>query len=207
MFTDKNDNKIYYVDPFDLKLPDLKPADLVFITHAHQDHFSPNDLAKIVKDDTIIIAPPDILAQVDRNENLKQMVEPNKSYEVKNFKFSTIPAYNNKPEQLQFHPKTNNWVGYIFELNGQKIYHAGDTNFIEEMKSLKDLHLDIALLPMDGHYTMTVEEAASAANAICAKITIPMHFRRQNPNNYQELEEKFKNMVTNSTVQILEELK
>jgi len=54
---------------------------------------------------------------------------------------------------------------------------------------------------------MTVEEAAAAANAISAKVTIPMHFRRQNPDNHQELEEKFKSLVTNSTVQILEELK
>jgi L-ascorbate metabolism protein UlaG (beta-lactamase superfamily) len=213
-FKDINGNKIYYVDPFDLpagkaglQASELEKADLVFVTHAHPDHFSPQDLQKIIKDDTTIIAPPDILAKIDRSENLKVAVEPNKSYEVKGFKFQTIPAYNNNPGKLQFHPKTNNWVGYVFELNGKKIYHAGDTDFTPEMKNLKDLHLDVAMLPMDGHYCMTVEEAAAAANAISAKVTIPMHFRRQNPDNHQELEEKFKSLVTNSTVQILEELK
>jgi L-ascorbate metabolism protein UlaG (beta-lactamase superfamily) len=183
-FTDINDNKIYYVDPFDLTVSKLEKADLVFITHAHQDHFSPVDLAKIVKYDTVIIAPPDILGKIDRDDALKQIVEPNKNYEVRGFRFQTIPAYNTHPDKLNLHPKANNWVGYIFELNGKKIYHAGDTDFIEEMKSLKDLNLDVAMLPTGGKYTMEVEEAAEAANAIAAKITIPMHYRRLNPDNY-----------------------
>jgi L-ascorbate metabolism protein UlaG (beta-lactamase superfamily) len=225
-FVDQNGQRVYYVDPFDLRVSEPKKADLVFITHAHPDHFSPNDLVKIVKGDTIIIAPPDILDKIDDNEtgiNLadarKLSVTPLKNYEIKparhasqgdaggGFKFQTVPAYNSNPDKLNFHPKANNWVGYIFELNGKKIYHAGDTDFIDEMKGLKNLNLDVAMLPMDGHYTMSVEEAAEAANAISAKITIPMHYRRQNPNNYLELEEKFKQLVTNSKVEILEELK
>jgi len=206
-FKDANGNRVYYVDPFDLTVSKLEKADLVFITHAHQDHFSPVDLAKIAKDDTIIIAPPDILGKIDRDGALKQIVEPNKNYAVRGFRFQTIPAYNTHPDKLNFHPKANNWVGYIFELNGKKIYHAGDTDFIEEMKSLKDLNLDVAMLPTGGKYTMEVEEAAEAANAIAAKITIPMHYRRLNPDNYQEIEEKFKQLVTNSRVEILEELK
>ena len=206
-FTDANGHKIYYVDPFSLTVLNLPKADLVFITHAHPDHFSPADLEKIVKNETVIIAPPDILAKIERDESLKLKVEPNKSYEVQGFKFQTIPAYNSNPAKLYFHPKANNWVGYIFELNGKKIYHAGDTDFIPEMKELKNLNLDVAMLPMDGHYTMTVEEAADAANTICAKITVPMHYQRQNPNNYQGLEEKFKKLVTNSKVEVLEELK
>jgi L-ascorbate metabolism protein UlaG (beta-lactamase superfamily) len=165
------------------------------------------DLAKIIKDETVIIAPPDILAKIDRNEALKQAVEPNKTYEIKNFHFQTIPAYNTSPAKLDFHPKANNWVGYIFELNGKKIYHAGDTDFIPEMELLKDLNLDVAILPIGGKFTMEAEEAAEAANAIAAKITIPMHYKRLNPQNYQEIEEKFKSLVTNSKVVILEELK
>ena len=74
------------------------------------------------------------------------------------------------------------------------------------MKSLKDLSLDVAMLPIGGHYTMDVEEAAEAANAIAAKITVPMHYRRMNQ-NYQEIEEKFKQLVTDSEVIVMEELK
>jgi L-ascorbate metabolism protein UlaG (beta-lactamase superfamily) len=206
-FTDANANKVYYVDPFDLKASELEKADLIFITHAHYDHFSPVDLEKILKDDTIIIAPPDILGKIDRDEALKQAVEPYKSYEIKGFKFQTVPAYNTHPDKLNFHPKANSWVGYVFELNGKKIYHAGDTDFVEEMKGLKNLNLDVAMLPIGGKFTMEVEEAVKAADAISAKITIPMHYRRLNPENYQELEEKFKNLVTNSEVMILEKLK
>jgi len=206
-FVDQNGSKIYYVDPFDLRTTKLEKADLVFISHAHPDHFSPTDLIKIIKEETIIIAPQDILAKIDRAEVLKQKVEPNKSYVVKGFKFQTIPAYNTQLDKLSFHPKANNWVGYIFELNGQRIYHAGDTDFIPEMRALKNLSLDVAILPIGGKFTMDVEEAAQAANTIAAKITIPMHYRRLNSNNYQELEENFKRLVTNSKVEILEELK
>jgi L-ascorbate metabolism protein UlaG (beta-lactamase superfamily) len=206
-FVDENGNKIYYVDPFDLKPAELEKADLVFITHAHPDHFSPPDLEKILTNTTLVIAPPDIFEQIDIDEDLKFAVEPNKSYEIKGFKFQTIPAYNIHPEKLNFHPKANNWVGYIFELNGKKIYHAGDTDFIPEMRNLQTLNLDVAMLPIGGKFTMSAEEAAEAANAIAAKITVPMHYRRLNPESHQTLEEKFKQLVTNSEVVVLEELK
>lgn len=205
-FLDANNNRIYYVDPFDLKVKNLEQADIIFITHAHGDHFSPSDIEKIIKNDTAIVATADVLEKINIEEERKVKVEPNKNYEIKGFKFSTIPAYNNHPQKLNFHPKSNKWVGYIFELNGKKIYHAGDTDFIEEMKSLKNLNLDVAMLPIGGTYTMEFSEAAEAANAICAKITIPMHYRNLNQ-NYQEIEEKFKALVKNSKVVILEELK
>ena len=206
-FVDKNSgNRIYYVDPFELPQTELEPADLVFITHAHPDHFSPNDLDLIMHDETTVIAPPEILLQIDRNDKYKQGVMPNNSYEVKGFKFSTIPAYNVNPDRLMFHPKENNWVGYIFELNGQKIYHAGDTDLIPEIIDLKDLHLDIAMIPMGGTYTMNVSDTIEAANAICAKVTIPMHYRRQIGEGYKEAEERFKTDVTNSKVEILEQV-
>lgn len=200
-FTDQNGNKIYYVDPFDLKSKELEPADLIFITHAHYDHCSFDDVKKILKDDSIIVAPPDCLEKIGV-QNQKQPVEPNKSYEVKGFKFSTIPAYN---IDKNYHPKENNWVGYIFEFNGKKIYHAGDTDFIPEMNNLKNLNLDLAMLPIGGTYTMDVDEAIEAANAIGAKTTIPMHYKRLLGELYKEAEEKFKTGVTNSKVLILEE--
>ncbi|MCL5434853.1 MAG: MBL fold metallo-hydrolase [Patescibacteria group bacterium] len=212
-FVDEKGNRIYYVDPFDLpagkaglKVEKLQEADIIFITHAHYDHFSQSDIKKILKDSTVIVATADVLEKIDVDDKKKIAVSPNKNYDIKGFKFSTTPAYNNKPERLNFHPKNNNWVGYIFALNGKMIYHAGDTDFIEEMKALQDLSLDIAIIPIGGTYTMDVIEAAAAANAICAEITIPMHYRRLNQ-NYEEIEEKFKALVTSSKVVILEELK
>lgn len=204
-FKDANGNKIYFIDPFKLNIP-LEKADIIFITHAHLDHFSQSDIDKILKDKTIIVAPADILEKIDIETSRKIKVEPNKDYKVKNFSFSTIPAYNNSSEKLNFHPKSNNWVGYIFNLNGQKIYHAGDTDFTAEMKNLKNLNLDIALLPIGDKYTMGYKEAAEAANSICAKITIPMHYKNLVGENYKKIEEEFKKLVTNSKVVILEEL-
>lgn len=206
-FTDTNGNKIYFVDPFQLNNRAKEEADIIFITHAHPDHFSQEDIAQILNDDTLIIAPPDILEKIDIENDRKISVKPNSNYEIKNFKFKTIPAYNNHPDKLNLHPKEKNWVGYIFELNGEKIYHAGDTDFIEEMKNLNNLNLDVALLPMDGIYCMGAEEAADAANVIAAKITIPMHYKNQNPGKYHDIENKFKSLVDNSKVVILEELK
>lgn len=204
--TDQNGNKIYYIDPFDLRVSELEPADLIFITHVHPDHCSFEDVKKILKNDSVLIAPPDCLNLIDV-PNEKNPVEPNKEYEVMGFKFSTIPAYNHRPGREEKHPRQNNWVGYIFELNGKKIYHAGDTDFTEEMKKLKDLNLDVAMMPMGGNFTMDVDEMIEAANHIGAKVTIPMHYRRLLGDKYKEAEEKLKAGVTNSKVMILEELK
>lgn len=203
----KTGQKIYYVDPFNLpKNPPAGGADIIFVTHLHYDHLSQNDISLILKKETTVVATPDSLKTLNITQ-IKFPVEPNKSYEINGFKFDTIPAYNVKPERLKFHPKENNWVGYIFSLDNKKIYHAGDTDFTAEMKSLKNLNLDVAMLPMGGTYTMDVAEAIEAANAIGAKKTIPMHYKSLLKEKAQEAEEKLKKGVVNSEVVILDELK
>jgi len=205
-FVDEKGNKIYFIDPFQLKSRAKEKANLIFITHSHSDHFSQNDIDEIISDKTVIIAPQDVLEKINIEKKRKIDVKPNNKYEINGFKFQTIPAYNNHPEKLNFHPKSNNWVGYVFELNGQKVYHAGDTDFIKEMKDLKSLKLDIAMLPIGGTYTMGMDEAVLAANAISAKITIPIHYKNLLGENYKQTEEQFKKLVTNSQVNILNEL-
>lgn len=206
-FTDElSGNKIYYIDPFDLQKNDLPKADLIFITHAHPDHDSPNDIHKIIKDDSVLIATPDVIENLGEFANQKQSVAPNQNYTIKGFSFQTVPAYNNHPQRLQAHPKENNWVGYIFTVNGLKMYHAGDTDFIPEMHKLKNLKLDVAMLPMGGKYTMDAKEAADAANAIAAKYTVPMHYKRLLGENYKNAEGILKQNVKNSEVVILEEV-
>lgn len=207
-FTDKvTGNKIYYIDPFELKSENLHKADLIFITHAHPDHDSPSDIQKIIKGDTVLIATLDVIGNLGQFSNQKQSVTPNENYAIKGFTFQTVPAYNNHPERLSAHPKANNWVGYIMTINGQKIYHAGDTDFIEEMKALKDLQLDVAMLPMGGKFTMDAEEATLAANTIAAKFTIPLHYKRLLGDSYKDAEEALKKGVINSEVVILEDVK
>lgn len=207
VFVDKTSGKrVYYIDPFDLHQHNLDPADLVFITHAHYDHCSFEDVKKILKVDTAVIAPIDCLEKIDIVDTQKFPVSPNQLYTVKDFSFQTTPAYNIHPDRLSAHPRENNWVGYIFTLNGKKIYHAGDTDYIPEMNELKNLHLDVALLPMGGTYTMDVTDVIQAANAIAPKITIPMHYKRLLGEQYKEAEEQLKAGVTNSEVVILQEL-
>lgn len=202
-----NGNRIYFIDPYELPEGVNEKADLVFVTHAHHDHLSLGDIDHILKADTIVVATPDSLDQLKIPDRQKFEVAPNNEYEIKGTKFSTVPAYNTHPEKQSFHPKSNNWVGYILHVNNQKIYHAGDTDFIPEMRNLASKKLDYAMLPIGGTYTMDAEEAILAANAINAKITIPMHYRRLLKEKSLEAEERFKKGVTGSKVLILDELK
>ncbi len=156
-----------YIDPW--KILEKSPkADIIFITHGHYDHFSPDDIAKIRKGKTILVTPKNVASQLQGNVI---SVEPGKTYEIGPLKVTTVPAYNiNK----KFHPKESGWVGYIITLsNGEKIYHSGDTDFIPEMKTIVT---DIAMMPCGGTYTMTAKEMAEAANSFKPKILIPIHW-------------------------------
>ncbi len=201
--------KIYYVDPFQLpKDKQLDKADIIFVTHAHPDHLSRGDIDGLLKDDTVVVATPDSLETLDIKQE-KLPVEPNKSYDVRGFKFDTVPAYNVKPERINFHPQKNKWVGYIFNLNGQSIYHAGDTDFIPEMKELSERHLDVAMLPMGGTYTMNVDEMISAAKAIKPRKLVPMHYKMPigNADVTLEAEQKLISELRDIEVVILDEFK
>lgn len=166
-----------YLDPFRLD-NDLPRADYVFITHDHFDHFSSNDLKKIFKESTKIVSVISVIKEIRNWTRLDDLVvEPNNEYVFGEINFMTLPAYNiNKfksPNEV-FHPRELGNVGYILNLDNVLIYHAGDTDFIEEMKSLKNI--DIALVPVSGIYVMTAEEAAQAVNTFSPQVAIPMHY-------------------------------
>ncbi len=200
--------KIYYVDPFhlptDTSTGQVDKADIIFITHAHPDHLSPPDITILLKEDTVVVATEDSLKTLQISQE-KFPVTPNNEYSVKDFSFKTVPAYNTNSSRP--HKKEYGWVGYIFSINGLKVYHAGDTDYIPEMDNLKSENLDIAFLPIGGTYVMTPDEAIEAANAISAKKTIPMHYKMLLGDKTKEGEELFKNGVTNSEVIFLEEFK
>ena len=158
---------IIYFDPYKIDR-DYHDADIIFITHDHYDHYSPLDIKKVIKDDTIIVAPQDIGEKLSTNNVIG--VVPNKNYEVLNIKFKTIPAYNvNK----NFHPKENNWVGYLLEYNNIKYYIAGDTDITKENQ---DIVCDVAFVPIGGVYTMDYQEAAKLINKIKPRIAVPTHY-------------------------------
>ena len=156
-----------YIDPWKLPANAVK-ANYVFVTHSHYDHFSKEDIDKIKTGSTKIIGPADVARKVGENA---VAINPNQDIALDKLKIKAIPAYN---IGKKFHPRENNWVGFIITFSdGISVYHAGDTDFIPEIKSLK---ADIALLPVSGTYVMTADEAIEAANAFQPQIAIPMHF-------------------------------
>lgn len=197
---DEKNNLNVYVDPFNLnELTAKNKADIILITHAHFDHCSKLDINKIIKENTKIITAPNCLSENEFKNIIT--LKPYEKYSINNIEIKTIPAYNNKKEKLQFHPKENNWIGFIISINDMKIYHAGDTDFIEEMKELKNENIDTALLPMGGHYTMEIDEAIEAAKAINAKNIVPIHYKNLlGEEKSRNLEEKLKQELNNALI-------
>ena len=157
--------KVIYTDPFKIRKKDV--ADIILITHEHYDHCSPEDVKKIQGSNTVIVAPPDCAGKLSGNV---KTVKPGDSLTVDGIEVEAVPSYNTNK---QFHTKDREWVGYIFTVNGKRIYIAGDTDRIPEMKTF---NVDIALLPVSGTYVMTAEEAIQAALDINPEIAIPMHY-------------------------------
>ena len=167
-----NKEKTIYIDPFKIDR-NYNDADIVFITHDHYDHYSEEDIDKVINENTTIIIPEELLTKLLRkgiNKNAIITVEPNEKYMVQGIKFETIPAYNTNKT---FHPKENGWVGYIITLDDIRYYIAGDTDITEENRRVK---YDVAFVPVGGTYTMDFKEAAQLINEIQPKIAVPIHY-------------------------------
>lgn len=158
--------KVIYFDPFKLE-KGLPPADIICISHEHYDHCSPEDVRAIQQPSTLIFT--EAMATAKLEGQITAMV-PGERREVAGIIIETVPAYNTNKK---FHPRSNGWLGFILTVDGVRIYHAGDTDFIPEMKEIR---ADIALLPVSGTYVMTAEEAAQAALVIGPEIAVPMHY-------------------------------
>lgn len=163
---------VIYIDPFQMK-EEPKDADFVLITHDHYDHFSPEDIGKVSKADTILVVPEKMAAKAREVSGMVgkiETVKPSIYREMGGLEFETVPAYNTlKP----FHPKSAEWVGYILRIDGKRIYIAGDTDATKEAKAVK---CDIALVPIGGTYTMDAKKAAELVNTIRPDVAIPVHY-------------------------------
>ncbi|UNQ74135.1 MBL fold metallo-hydrolase [Infirmifilum sp. NZ] len=160
-----------YIDPFEVEGAP-RDGDIVICTHDHYDHCSPDDVLKVAKKDAVVIASVNCKGKVEKLGLRYHLVEPGSRVEVKGVTVEAVHAYNvNK----RFHPREYKGVGVIVTIGGVRVYHAGDTDHIPEMKELKG-RVDVALLPVSGTYVMTAEEAVRAALDIQPKLAIPMHY-------------------------------
>ncbi len=166
-------SKVLYFDPYHLT-EEPHDADVIFVTHDHFDHFSAEDVKKVLKDGTLLICPATSRETVAQSGVLPEEriipMEPGDETVLGSTQVSAVAAYN---IGKKFHPKENRWLGYVVTLDGVSYYVAGDTDATPELLSVK---ADVALLPVGGTYTMTAEEAAEAALQMDIKAAVPTHF-------------------------------
>ena len=157
---------IIYIDPWRIT-PENPPARLILISHEHHDHCSPEDVERLRREGTTVVANPGAASKLSGDVTL---VNAGDSLDVEDVHIEVVPAYN---IDKQFHPKSAGHVGYLLTIDGERLYFAGDTDFIPEMK---DIQCDIALLPVSGIYVMDADEASRAAAVLQPRIAIPMHY-------------------------------
>lgn len=162
--------KTVYVDPFGVD-KDYRDADLILITHDHFDHFSPEDIGKVRKADTVIVTPASTAKKAEElGFDTVLTVAPGDTLTAAGLSVQAVAAYNtNKPN----HPKSNNWLGYVVSMGGARYYIAGDTDDTPEARAVV---CDLALVPIGGTYTTTAEEAAAVVNAIRPAAAVPTHY-------------------------------
>lgn len=180
-----------YFDPANLG-GNVLPADIILISHDHNDHYAPAILKQISGPETIIITNEVVAAKSEKIGVVGEVrvLRPGEQTAVGDVIIETVPAYN---IGKSYHPKEAGGLGFVVTWGGERLYFAGDTDRIPEMQ---DIECDVALLPIGGTYTMDIEEAAQAAADIGPKVVVPMHKRSADPEKFRDL--------CNFTVVILE---
>jgi L-ascorbate metabolism protein UlaG (beta-lactamase superfamily) len=157
---------VIYIDPWKVE-GSPKDGTIVLVSHSHYDHYSPEDIKAVSRRGAELIASADVIEKEGRGKAMM----PGQTVEVRDIVITAVAAYN---PGKKYHPKANNWLGFVIQLGPERIYYAGDTDMTEEMKALEDI--DIALLPIGGTYTMNADQAAEAVSKFKPKRAIPYHW-------------------------------
>jgi len=176
-----------YVDPaWDAALYEGLPrADVVFVTDIHKDHMDPEVLAKVVKPGAVIVAPGAVRDKLPPDlQAMTRVIGNGGTTTVAEVGIEAVPMYNLTPDRLQNHPKGRG-NGYVLTLGGKRVYIAGDTEDIAEMRALRGI--DVAFVPMNLPYTMSVAQAAEAVRGFRPKVVYPYHYRGNDPEEFARL--------------------
>lgn len=187
-FMIKGDDRVIYIDPYlpayDVPLDDM--GDILLITQEHDEHCHPESIRKVRKGDATTLVPESV--SLDFRGDARRVAAGDSltgELAIKGVGIEVVPAYEGEilPEP------GNGGVGYILEIGGLRIYHAGDTAVIPEMR---DFSVDVALLPIGGRSPMKEEQAAEAAVILSPRVAIPMHY---DPGQQDADPDKFSRMV------------
>lgn len=176
-----------YVDPVGGAEPYsyLPEPDLILITHEHGDHFDLETLDAIVGETTEIIANPAVFATLPEAlaANAREMANGDTD-SFGDITIEAVPAYNTTEDRLQYHPEGRD-NGYVLTIGGTRVYIAGDTEDIPEMRALEDIA--IAFVPMNLPFTMTEEQAASGVAAFAPTVVYPYHYGESDLDLFEQL--------------------
>ncbi len=174
-----------YVDPAQGTYEGRSSADIVLLTDIHGDHLQPEILAQVSTSDTIVVAPQAVVDQLPEDVKGTIVILANgETTEQLGFSIEAVPMYNLPESDEAYHVKGRG-NGYVIEREHIRVYVAGDTGPIDEMRAMQSI--DIAFVPMNLPYTMTVEDAASAVLDFAPKQVYPYHYRGSDVEQFKTL--------------------
>jgi L-ascorbate metabolism protein UlaG (beta-lactamase superfamily) len=166
----RTDGLVVYIDPWGTS-EDEEPADVILLTHAHDDHFRPEEIDRLTKDSTKIAAPSDVANELS---GAVTAVSPGETHDIGGVRVRTVPAYNTVEHRLERHPRAKGWVGYVVSLGGSTYYHSGDTDALPE---LEEIVTDVAMVCIGGDpFTMGPLEAGGLVRTMAPEVAVPMHY-------------------------------
>lgn len=168
---------VAYFDPFALTDAEAAhDADYVLITHAHYDHLSPEDYARVAGEKTVVVAPASMAGEVAGLAAAEtHLMGADERLELPGICVEAVPAYNVEPERLGMHPRENGWLGYVVTIDGEptRYYVSGDT---DQNTDNETVSCDVALVPIGGTYTCDPGQAAAFVNALSPRAVVPTHY-------------------------------